>query len=96
MAPKTAEDVRIQSFKNLIPEDRDENPFKPDDPDFNMTVEEWGQREYDSGKKVGETQGRALVLKRIMDLAAVAFTDGKDDYALSLRALHKKLTEEGR
>lgn len=90
---KTPEDVRIQSWKNLIPEG-DENPFKPGDPKYDLTIEEWGQTEYDSGKKVGEKQARAQLLQRIMEIAGKSFTEGKDEHAYTLRQLHKQLKDE--
>lgn len=93
MAPKTPEDVRIISWQNLIP-GGDENPFKPEDPKYDLTVEEWGQTEYDSGLKVGERQARALLLQRIMEIAGKSFMEGKDEHAQTLRQLCTQLKAE--
>ena len=87
---KTPEDVRILSWKNLIPEGN-ENPYKSDDPRYNHTVEEWGQTEYDSGMKVGIEQGQANVLSLIMKRATELFVAGDDVEAKLLRALVTRL-----
>lgn len=86
-------EVRIASWDNLIP-GGDQNPFKPEDPKYNLTIEEWGQTEYDSGMKVGITQGRADTLTQIMKLACQKFVSGDDVEAELLRALHTRLKDE--
>lgn len=58
-----------------------------------LTVEEWGQREYDSGLKAGQTNGRGQAAQHVLKLAAAAFAKEEDDLAQRLRRIAKDLEE---
>ncbi len=50
-----------------------------------MTVEQWGQREYDSGLKTGRDQGVSMCVMKLREMACRLFADSKDDQAVFLR-----------
>lgn len=59
-----------------------------------MSVEEWGQTEYDEGKKAGIEEGKALLIQEVKKMAAEAFADERDVEAELYRDLVKVLKKK--
>jgi hypothetical protein len=56
-----------------------------------MTVEDWGQREYDSGYKVGVNNGLEQAAAQVMGIALNLFTQGYDGEAGKWRKVAEDL-----
>lgn len=65
---------------NLVPKNWDE-------------VEDWGQREYESGKKAGSEQAKEKYKSWLLNIASDYFKSGKDEEANLLRSIAKELPE---
>ena len=50
-----------------------------------LTVEQWGQREFDSGSKSGQQNGIERAASFLMDKAALHFRNGRDVEAKMIR-----------
>lgn len=51
------------------------------------TVKEWGQREYDLGRKTGIGEGRLEAYNHLLACASALFREGNDEEAKKLRIL---------
>ncbi len=59
-----------------------------------MTLDEWGVREYKSGFKSGCTQGLTMAVIKIRQLAQQAFIDKHDEKARWLRELADEIQRD--
>jgi hypothetical protein len=60
----------------------------------NVTVEEWGQREYDHGFKAGQLTGIKSVVAYLMNKAADKFRVGLDEDAKNIRNLAREIQND--
>jgi len=80
MATKIVKDPYIVSDSDLVPAEwYGKSP--------GHTVEEWGQKEYDSGSKAGRKNGLMEASNWVMQQAVIAFQNKDDDKADLLRLL---------
>lgn len=78
--------VYICHEKDLVPKDWADGK--------EMSVGEWGQREFDSGHKAGVKSGIDRAREFLMEKATEAFRRGLDSEAMNLRALAKELSDQ--
>jgi hypothetical protein len=60
----------------------------------NVTIQEWGQREWDSGLKTGYATGIEYAQQFILTKALAAFERNEDDLARMLRRLSQDLEKD--
>jgi hypothetical protein len=59
-----------------------------------MTVEQWGQREWDSGNKTGRENGVKAAVVKLKLIAGDRFMLGNDEEARLIRALAEQVAKE--
>lgn len=59
--------------------------------DTEATVEQWGQQEYETGRKDGAKDGMAQAVLIVTNAAMEAFRDGHDEKASVMRDIAKEL-----
>lgn len=58
-----------------------------------MTVQEWGQREFESGVHSGFRNGCEFMSNLVLGKAQEAFSNGRDELASMLRELSKEMRQ---
>lgn len=61
-----------------------------------MTIEQWGHREYQCGLNTGRVQGLQEAAKWLMDGAQAAFANGDDKAASTLRNLSSQIKDKAK